>query len=42
VTGGTGRFADASGAGKTAAKAKVASGGTTGTVKLVLGGKIRF
>jgi hypothetical protein len=42
VTGGTGRFADASGLGRTAAKVALAPGATTGTVKLVLGGKIRF
>jgi hypothetical protein len=43
VTGGTGRFADASGRGKTAAKAKLASpNATTGTVKFVLAGQITY
>ena len=43
VTGGTGQFADAAGKGKTAAKAKLASpNATTGTVRFVLAGKIRF
>ncbi len=43
ITGGTGRFATASGKGKTAAKVKLASPtATTGTVKFVLAGNIRF
>jgi hypothetical protein len=41
VTGGTGRFATASGKGKTAAKVKFDTP-TTGTVKFVLAGRIRF
>jgi hypothetical protein len=43
VTGGTGRFADAAGRGKTAAKAKLsAPNASTGTVKFVLAGTINF
>jgi hypothetical protein len=43
VTGGTGRFADATGQGRTAAKAKLsAPNATTGTVKFVLTGKIAY
>lgn len=43
ITGGTGRFATASGKGKTAAKVKFATAdASTGTVKFVLAGKIRF
>jgi hypothetical protein len=38
VVGGTGRFADATGAGRTAAKANT----STGTVKFVLAGKITY
>jgi hypothetical protein len=43
ITGGTGRLATASGRGKTGAKVKLAApDATTGTVKFVLAGKIRF
>ena len=43
VTGGTGRFVDATGAGRTAAKAKLAApNATTGTVKFVLAGQITY
>lgn len=43
ITGGTGRFATATGKGKTAAKVKFATTtATTGTVKFVVAGKIRF
>jgi hypothetical protein len=43
ITGGTGRFATATGAGKTAAKVKFATAdATTGTVKFVVAGRIRF
>jgi hypothetical protein len=43
VTGGTGRFADATGKGKTVAKTKFATASsTTGTVKFALAGRIRF
>ncbi len=43
VTGGTGRFVAATGAGRTAAKAKLAApNATTGTVKFVLAGKITY
>ena len=43
ITGGTGRLATASGQGKTGAKVKLATpDATTGTVKFVLAGKIRF
>jgi hypothetical protein len=43
VTGGTGRFADATGFGRTAAKARLAApNATTGTVKFVLAGKITY
>lgn len=43
VTGGTGRFAGATGAGHTAAKAKLAApNATTGTVKFVLAGSITY
>lgn len=43
VTGGTGRFAAATGTGRTAAKAKLAApNATTGTVKFVLAGTITY
>jgi hypothetical protein len=43
VTGGTGRFASATGAGRTAAKAKLAApNATTGTVKFILAGQITY
>lgn len=43
ITGGTGRFTTATGKGKTAAKVKFATANaTTGTVKFVVAGKIRF
>jgi hypothetical protein len=43
ITAGTGRLAGATGKGKTAAKVRLtAPGATTGTVKFVLAGKIRF
>jgi hypothetical protein len=43
VTGGTGRFAAATGFGRTAAKAKLAApNATTGTVKFILAGKITY
>ncbi len=43
VTGGTGRFAGATGTGHTAAKAKLASANaTTGTVRFVLAGNITY
>jgi hypothetical protein len=43
VIGGTGRFADATGVGRTAARGKLdGPNATTGTVKFVLAGKITF
>ncbi|MGZ4689971.1 MAG: hypothetical protein ACXVKA_04870 [Acidimicrobiia bacterium] len=43
ITGGTGRLANATGKGKTAAKVKLAApDATTGTVKFVLAGRISF
>jgi hypothetical protein len=43
VTGGTGRFVDATGFGRTAARGKLdAPNATTGTVKFVLAGKITY
>ena len=43
VTGGTGRFTDATGGGRTAAKGKLdAPNATTATVKFVLAGKITY